>query len=188
MQWLRRVDHHGPLKLIARFKPFFDAYFGSLKDKHHYWFGVLLLVQSFLHLMSSLTLDTCPKVNKILVLFSVLILLLYLNCVQVYKRRYIVLLESSFLINLALLFTLSLNSGFKGGKPLTVSSGVALFELIGIVIWNLIEDFRHIYKQRKATRHIETDSNAHELTDIAENQNKLATSDFHMYHDSILIT
>ncbi len=103
--------------------------------------------------MSSLTLDTCPKVNKILVLFSVLMLLLYLNCVHVYKRRCIVLLESSFLINLALLFTVSLYSDFsRYSNSITVSSGVAFFELIGIVIWNLIEDFRRIYKQRIARR------------------------------------
>ena len=40
MQWLRSVDHHGPLKFIARYKPLYDAYFAPLKDKHHYWFGV----------------------------------------------------------------------------------------------------------------------------------------------------
>ena len=61
MQWLRRIDHHGPLKLIARLKPFYDACFGSLKDKHHYWFGVLLLVQGLLHLMSSFTLNSIPR-------------------------------------------------------------------------------------------------------------------------------
>ena len=26
-------------------KPFFDAYFGLFKDKHCYWFGILLLIQ-----------------------------------------------------------------------------------------------------------------------------------------------
>jgi hypothetical protein len=121
MQWLRQVDHHGPLKLLARFKPFFDACFGSLKDKHHYWFGVLLLAQGFLHLMSSLTLDTTPCVNKILVLVLVVTLLLYLNFVGVYKRKYIVLLESSFLINLAMLFSASLY--YEGHGPIIVSSG-----------------------------------------------------------------
>ena len=35
MQWLRSVDHHGPLKFIARYKPLYDAYFAPLKDKHH---------------------------------------------------------------------------------------------------------------------------------------------------------
>lgn len=182
MQWLRRVDHHGPLKLLARFKPFFDACFGSLKDKHHYWFGVLLLVQGFLHLMSSLTLDSCPKVNKILVLFSVLMLLLYLNCVYVYKRRYIVLLESSFLINLALLFTTTLCSDHGGNWPIAsaaVSSGVAFAELLGIVIWNVIEDFRRIYRQRKARYK--------QARELVNNATELSASDFHKFRDSILI-
>ena len=86
MQWLRRIYHHGPLKLIARLKPFYDACFGSLKDKHHYWFGVLLLVQGLLHLMSSFTLNSIPELNKFLVLFAVI----WLKTSNVYadRRRY----------------------------------------------------------------------------------------------------
>ena len=182
MQWLRRVDHHGPLKLLARFKPFFDACFGSLKDKHHYWFGVLLLVQGFLHLMSSLTLDTTPCVNKILVLIFVLTLLLYLNFFSVYKGKYIVLLESLFLINLAMLFSASLY--YDGYMPVIVSSGVAFFELIGIIIWNLVEDLRRIYKQRKS-RCKQADGDARELIDTVDEN---STCDFQKFRDSILIT
>ena len=43
MQWLRSVDHLGPLKVISRYKPLYDAYFAPLRDKHHYWFGMLHL-------------------------------------------------------------------------------------------------------------------------------------------------
>jgi hypothetical protein len=56
MQWLRSVDHLGPLKFIGRYKPLYDAYFAPLRDKHHYWFGLLLLNQGLLLLVSSLTL------------------------------------------------------------------------------------------------------------------------------------
>ena len=35
MQWLRSVDHLGPLKFIARNKPLYNAYFAPLTDKHH---------------------------------------------------------------------------------------------------------------------------------------------------------
>ena len=131
--------------------------------------------------MSSLTLDSNPKVNKILVLFSVLTLLLYLNCVYVYKRRYIVLLESSFLINLALLFTTTLFSDYGRKWPIAsaVSSGIAFAELFGIVIWNVIEDFRRIYRQRKA-RH-------KQARKLVNNATELSTSDFHKFRDSILI-
>ena len=47
-------DHYKPLKLIVRYKPIFDAYFGPLKDKHHYWFGVLFLAQGVLLVISSI--------------------------------------------------------------------------------------------------------------------------------------
>ena len=62
MQWLRSVDHLGPLKFIGRYKPLYDAYFAPLKDKHHYWFGLLLLSQGLLLLVSSLTLYTLPEI------------------------------------------------------------------------------------------------------------------------------
>ena len=41
MQWLRKIDRYPPLRWIAKYKPVYDAYFGPLRDKHHYWFGVL---------------------------------------------------------------------------------------------------------------------------------------------------
>ena len=44
MQCLRRISHLGLLRWINKFTPVYDAYFAPLKDKHHYWFEVLLLV------------------------------------------------------------------------------------------------------------------------------------------------
>ena len=35
MQWLRKIDQHRPLKLIAKYKPVYDAYFAPFKDNHH---------------------------------------------------------------------------------------------------------------------------------------------------------
>ena len=53
-QWLHMCN----CRLIARFlfkiKPFLDAHYAPLRDKHHYWFGTLHLVRAAILLASSL--------------------------------------------------------------------------------------------------------------------------------------
>ena len=141
MQWLRNVDHHGPLKFIARYKPLYDAYFAPLKDKHHYWFGVLLLVQGLLLLVSTLTLYTLPEISVLLLLAISIFLLCYVNSVRPYKRMSITLLESSFMVNFIVLAVgyLYFKDNNKGMTILlSLSITAALVEFCGIVIWNLI--------------------------------------------------
>jgi hypothetical protein len=103
MQWLRSVDHLGPLKFIGRYKPLYDAYFAPLRDKHHYWFGLLLLSQGLLLLVSSLTLYTLPEISVLLLLAISIFLLCYVNSVRPYKKMSVALLESSFMINFIVL-------------------------------------------------------------------------------------
>ena len=102
MQWLRKIDHYQPLRLISKYKPVYDAYFGPLRDKHHYWFGVLLLAQGVVLITSSLTIAIIPAFSVLFLLTVVLILLSYVNFAHVYKRKSVTILESLFLINLAL--------------------------------------------------------------------------------------
>ena len=45
MQWLWKISHLKLLRWIPSLKPVYDA---PLKDKHHYWFGILLLVRGIL--------------------------------------------------------------------------------------------------------------------------------------------
>ena len=143
MQWLRRVDHYGPLKFIAhvQYKPVYDAYFAPLNDKHHYWFGVLLLVQGVLFLFFSLSSSIFPALNILLLLAFAILLLCYMNSVQTYKKVSILILESSFLVNLIVLAvgTLYFGDDGEGRKVLLgVSITVAFVEFCGIVTWNLI--------------------------------------------------
>lgn len=49
IQCWRKISHLRLLRWVNRFTPFYDAYFVPLKDKHHYWFGTLLLVRIELH-------------------------------------------------------------------------------------------------------------------------------------------
>ena len=140
MQWLRSVDHHGPLKFIARYKPIYDAYFAPLKDKHHYWFGIPLLVQGVLLLVSSLTLNTFPEISVLLLLAISIFLLCYVIGVRPYKSMSVAILESSFMINFNILAVGYLYFRYSDkGKMILLSLSItaALVEFCGIVIWNL---------------------------------------------------
>ena len=141
MQWLRSVDHIGPLKFIGRYKPLYDAYFAPLKDKHHYWFGLLLHSQGLLLLVSSLTLYTLPEISVLLLLAISIFLLCYVISVRPYKHMSVVLLESSFMVNFIVLAVgyLYFRDNKKGMMILlSLSITAALVEFCGIVIWNLI--------------------------------------------------
>ena len=141
MQWLRSVDHLGPLKFIARYKPLYDAYFAPLTDKHHYWFGLLLLVQGALLLITSLILHILPEISVLLLLSISIFLLCYVNSVRPYKRVSIALLESSFMINFIILavgYLYFRNNNKSMAILLSLSITVALVEFCGIVILNLI--------------------------------------------------
>ena len=182
MQWLRSVDHYGPLKFIARYKPLYDAYFAPLNDKHNYWFGLLLLVQGVLLLVSSLTLYTLPEISVLLLLAISIFLLCYLNNVRPYKKTSIALLESSFMINFIVLAVgyLYFRDNNKGRAILlSLSITAALVEFCGIVIWNLtpkklIEKF-----QIRAKRNVELD-----LEDVHILEEHHSESEYRSYHDS----
>ena len=138
MQWLRKVDHHRPLRQLAKYKPVYDAYFAPLKDRHHYWFGTLLLSQGALLLVSSLTLQTVPAIGVLVLLGVLMLLLSYMNCMQVYKRKLVFILESSFLINLILLVCGTLYYKYNEDARVAVTCVCLTFALIkfcAIIAW-----------------------------------------------------
>ena len=103
MQWLRRISHDRFLWLIPKWKPIDDAYFAPLKEKHQYWFGVLLITRGTLLLIFTSTYAVFPKINNIVLLVTAAALLCYSNYHRVYKRRSVQLSENYFLLLLVLL-------------------------------------------------------------------------------------
>jgi hypothetical protein len=157
MQWLRSVDHHGPLKFIGQCKPLYDAFFAPLRDKHYYWFGLLLLHQGLLLLVSSLTLYILPEISVLLLLTISIFLLCYVNSVRPYKQMSVALLESSVLINFIVLAAgyLYFRDNNKGMTILlSLSITIALVEFCGIIIWSLIPkkviEWFHVKVKRNA--------------------------------------
>lgn len=103
MQWLRKISHLTTLlHWIPRLKPVFDAYFAPLKNKHHYWFGVLLIVRGALLVIFTSTFTVNPNINLILLLMTAALLLCYANYCGVYKSRAVQLTENVFLLLLVL--------------------------------------------------------------------------------------
>ena len=89
-QLLRKLSHLSCLKWIVRLNPIFDTHFAPLKDRHNYWFGVLLLVRAFLFMI---TVSSSVRVNLLILLLTVTLLLLYMTVTQVYKSKLVLLLQ-----------------------------------------------------------------------------------------------
>ena len=148
--FVQRLQKHTNLKVvrwIVKLKPFFDAHFGHLKDKHRYWVGALLLIRGILFLIFAANPTNTPSVNLLVIaIFSILLLTYTGNVGQVYKRWYLCLLENSFLINLALLSTASLyvQPSVRDQEALTYFAvSVAFIQFVGVVIfhvWKVVKD------------------------------------------------
>ena len=161
VQWVRRIDHYWPLTIIAKYKPVYDAYFAPLRDGHHYWFGVLLLTQGLFLVVSSLTLNVIPIASEALLLVVVILLLCYMNTMQVYKKTSVSMVESSFFINLIILFAGIRYQEIPQTSIMYVSISVALMEFCVIISWNLIESLCRFYKT-KSRQHIYRSINVQE--------------------------
>ena len=53
-QWLHKCQARPVICFMVKMKPFLNAHFGCLKEKHRYWFGILLLIRACILLLSTL--------------------------------------------------------------------------------------------------------------------------------------
>ena len=148
VQCLQKYTNLKVVRWIVKLKPFFDAHFGHLKDKHRYWVGALLLVRGVLFLIFAANPTNAPSVNLLAIaIFSILLLAYTGNVGQVYKLWYLSLLENSFLINLAVLSAASLyvQPSISGQEAMThISVSIAFVQFVGVVIF-------HAWKAVKVT-------------------------------------
>lgn len=139
MQWLRKLPNSRLSRWITRYKPFFDTYYAPLKEKHHYWFGVLLTVQGVLLILSSLV-DNVDQINLFIVLIVIISLLFYMNFMQVYQHSSVLITESLFFINLILLIGGIIYFADDYDVKViffSVSVTFVCLKLLGIVIWSV---------------------------------------------------
>ena len=74
--------------------PFYDAHFAPIKDKHRYWFGVLLLTRGILLLTYGSTFAIPQNTSLLILLILGTVVLLYMTIVQPYKSTVILTLQS----------------------------------------------------------------------------------------------
>ena len=95
IQCWNRISHLRLLQWINRFTPFYDAYFATIKDKHHYWFGTQLLARGTLLIFFTATSSTSPLVGLLIIAIITLVMLFfYMSITPVYKSKIVRLFES----------------------------------------------------------------------------------------------
>ena len=138
MQWLRKISHLKLLRWIPRFSPVYDAYFAPLKDKHHYWFGVLLLIRGLLLVVFASTYSVHPNINYLLLLITSALLLSYANYNRVYKRKLVQLTENFFFISLIVIGGSEIIDPSTKHAVVYGSIFITLIAFCGVVIWSAV--------------------------------------------------
>ena len=151
---LRKNSDHFLLSWINKWKPFFDTYYGPLKDKHQYWIGLTLLVRVLLAVVAVSIQAIAPMIN-VLIITAVSAVLCYLVN-PVYKKSYISLLEASFLINLAIfsggfLYT-STGSELSRKILVDISVSISFITFIGLVMFRGYFVMKKLYSTCRSRR------------------------------------
>ncbi len=128
--WLRKC---GNISWVNKLKPFFDAHYGPLKDKHQYWIGLTLLARVILAITNVAIQAIDPTIN-LLVTIALSSLLLYVVGFS-YKRWYLSIIEASFVANVIILgggFQHSSNQQFQNAFA-CISVGIAFLTFLVII-------------------------------------------------------
>ena len=154
---------------FRRFSPFLDLHLVPLKQKHQYWFGVLLLARGILLICYSSTLFNVAQDTNLLILFIFGVLFIfYMSATFPYQNTAVLLVNGSFLTNMALLsgFALFAEAHPHGSTIRTVtatlSAALAFIIFCGIIIYGIICALRYRLFNRKTT-------NTEMMTSLAAN-------------------
>ena len=191
MQWLRRLPQHGPLKFIMRLHPLYDAYFAPLKHKHHYWFGALLLARGILLVTFASSFAIPQDINLLLLLIFGILLVYYIALNRPYKNSGIMVLQSSYFINLTIFsgfvfFTYTQPNGpTLQSIAVGLSTGFAFLQFCGTVVYVVIAAWSQCCRLGLKPRPYYEENRANNL---ADHRAELVLSDIHSasgYRDSI---
>ena len=181
MQCFRKCSNSWISRWITRYKPVFDAYYAPLNDKHHYWFGVLLVVDGLVLLQSALLANVYALINWYLILFTCILLLFYVNVAQVYRRTSVLVTESLFLLNLIMLMVWIIS-----GLPsifYSTSVTLAFIELCGIIIWTIVSTLYSKFKKCKRYQQ----SISVTKTEEKDSKETKTTTSYVQFRDSVLV-
>ena len=137
-QWLHRCNCRLIVRLLVKMKPFLDAHYGSLKGKHYYWFGALLIVRAIILLISALIPTNHANIVNFCISVSAIVLM-YLGLI-VHSNIIVALFDMSFFMNLGLLGVTNLFIiRSKGDQEVAVYTliGMAFAQLLVLVIFKV---------------------------------------------------
>ncbi len=124
-------------------RSFLYAHHAPYKTQHRYWTGLLLLIRFLLFITSSVISINSPRDPSVnLLVLAITCAGLLLNASRVYKKWYNNALESSFILNLAILAAASYQVKVEGGSQAAVvytSITVAFLTFIGIIAYHASE-------------------------------------------------
>ena len=107
----------GTLMLRYKLTPLIDVYQGPYKTQYRWWSGAMLLVRSAVILIFGLNIFGDPRLNLMLIVtICAVILGTMWNTGPIYKKNYINIIESFFLVNLGLLSAWTLYNHYKSSK------------------------------------------------------------------------
>ena len=146
-QWLCQCNNRHISHMMFRIKPFLDAYYGPLKDKHRYWIGLLLISRAMIHVVQAVIPNKNPSVIVLAVSITVVVLLqLTAYVLGFYRSRCVSTFEVTVLSNLILfclakLYTLNLAVQTQTqsvidnlflAAVMTQLSGLVLFQMFSV--------------------------------------------------------
>ena len=141
-----------------RMKSFLDAYHAPYKDRHRYWIGLLLVLRFIMFLISAIVDVASPQDPHVnLLVMSIITSMLGWWAVfvsgGVYKKWYLNVLETSFLLNLVIFAAATQYTKLAGGNQAAVfyiSVTFAFSTFIGIVIYHV----NHRLRDSRAWRNL----------------------------------
>ena len=126
-------------------KPFLDAYHAPYTNKHRYWTGLMLLLRLVLFLISAVNALGDPSVNLLAITTAAILTLPTILGSRIYKTWSLGLLETSFILNLAILAVATLYVRPSGGNQNAAtftSVGIAFATFTGIVIYHSVQQLK----------------------------------------------
>ena len=140
-QWLHRLNCRLITRMLFNLKPFLDAHFAAFKDKHRYWFGLLLLVRAAKLVIASIV--TNNTTGNPIVEFSTAILSILLTFwgQKVYSSSAVGLFGTAFLLNLVFMNVSKLFFIISDGNIAVASFtliAIALAQFLGLILYKVV--------------------------------------------------
>ena len=141
------------LTCMWKLKPFLDTYTGPYTNEGRYWTGLLLVIRCGLFLASSL--NHASRTTSLTITMSSMVMIPLLIVpwflqLGIYRKRWLNILECSFLLNLAVFTTgtqylLFYNTNYKPAVLTHVSIGIAFIIFVFILLYHICQ-FKSVQK------------------------------------------